>query len=210
MFKNVDGTDVAIKDLVTVGTPVGGANIGVSDQIWVWNTSSASWTKYFYYSGRGVTQWRKNGEAAETTDTITTGITFFFCRSGAATGTTTLTLSGKVKELEGSSSFTVSAGQLAFASNPWPLALEVKNFSSYYTSGAAVGGANIGVSDQIWVWDTDAAAWTKYFYYSGRGVTQWRKNGEATETADSIPAGVGFFFQRSGAATAAATITFAN
>ena len=210
VFEAVDGTDVAIKDLVTVGNPVGGANIGVSDQIWVWNTADAAWTKYFYYSGRGVTQWRKIGGTTETTDTIRTGVTFFFCRSSSATGTTTLTLSGKVKELEGTSSFTVTANQLAFASNPWPIVISVKDFGNYYTAGAPVGGANIGVSDQIWVWNTADAAWTKYFYYSGRGVIQWRKNGETKETTDTIPAGIGFFFQRSSSATAPATITFTN
>lgn len=210
MFENVDGSDVAIKDLVTVGTPVGGANIGVSDQIWVWNTTSATWTKYFYYSGRGVKQWRVNGGAAvETTDTIPTGTTFFFCRSAGATGTTTLTLSGKVKALDGESSFTVSAAQLAFASNPWPIAFAVKDINNCYTAGEPVGGANIGVSDQIWVWNTESASWTKYFYYSGRGTKQWRVNGgAAAETTDSIPAGTGFFFQRSAGATAPATITF--
>ena len=209
VFENVDGTDVAIKDLVTVGTPVGSGAYGGADQIWVWNTTSAAWTKYFYYSARGVKQWRVVGGSAETTDTISTGTTFFFCRSSSATGTTTLTLSGKVKALDGSSSFTVAANQLAFASNPWPVALTVKDFNNYYTDGEPVGGGNIGGADQIWLWDTDAAGWTKYFYYSGRGVKQWRVNGgAAAETTDTIPAGVGFFFQRAASATAPATITF--
>ena len=210
MFENVDGSDVAIKDLVTVGTPVGGGSYGVADQIWVWNTESASWTKYFYYSGRGVKQWRVNGgPAVETTDTIPTGTTFFFCRASTASGTTTLTLSGKVKALDGESSFTVSANQLAFASNPWPIAMNVKDINSYYTSGEPVGGGSIGVSDQIWVWNTESASWTKYFYYSGRGTKQWRvSGGAAAETSDSIPAGVGFFFQRASTASAPATITF--
>lgn len=210
VFEAVDGTDIAIKGLVAVGNPVGSGAYGGADQIWVWNTADAAWTKYFYYSGRGVTQWRKVGETTETTDTIRTGITFFFCRSSSATGTTTLTLSGKVKELEGDSSFTVTANQLAVASNPWPIALNVKDFSNYYTSGAPVGSGAYGGADQIWVWNTEAASWTKYFYYSGRGVTQWRAVGGAVQTEDTIPAGIGFFFQRSSSATAPATITFTN
>lgn len=174
----------------------------------MWDTATAAWTKYFYYSSRGTVQWRKNGTTVETTDTIAPGTTFFFCRSSSATGTTTLTLSGKVKALDGASSFTVAANQLAFAANPWPIAISVKDFNQYYTSGDPKGSGSIGASDQIWVWDTAAAGWTKYFYYSSRGTTQWRKNGTTVETTDNIPAGIGFFFQRSSSATAPATITF--
>ena len=209
VFENVDGSDVAVKDLVTVGTPVGAGNATGADQIWVWNTESADWTKYFYYSGRGVKQWRVIGGAAtETTDTLSTGKTFFFCRSSGATGSTTLTLSGKVKALDGESSFTVTAGQLAFASNPWPIAMSVKDISSFYVAGTPTGAGNATGADQIWLWDTSSATWNKYFYYSGRGVKQWRKIGETTETTDIIPAGIGFFFQRSSGASEAATITF--
>ncbi|MBQ5531515.1 MAG: hypothetical protein IIT98_05890, partial [Kiritimatiellae bacterium] len=84
----------------------------------------------------------------------------------------------------------------------------IKDISSYYTSGAPKGGASYGVSDQIWLWDTATAGWTKYFYYSSRGTTQWRKVGATTETADTIPAGIGFFFQRASTAAETATITF--
>ena len=214
MFENVDGSDVAIKDLVTVGNPVGGASLGASDQIWVWDTATASWTKYYYYSGRQGKKWLKSTDAAnasETIDTIATGKTFFFCRSAGASGTTTLTLSGKVKALDGESSFTVSANQLAFASNPWPVELNVKDISNYYTNGTPVGGASLGASDQIWLWDTATAGWTKYYYYSGRQGKKWLKSTDAAnadETTDAIPAGAGFFFQRSSGASATATITF--
>ena len=210
----MDGSDVAIKDLVTVGNPVGGASYGASDQIWVWDTATAGWTKYFYYSGRQGKKWLKSTDAAnaaETTDTLATGKTFFFCRSAGASGTTTLTLSGKVKALDGESSFTVSAAQLAFACNPWPIAMNIKDISSYYTSGSPVGGASYGASDQIWIWDTATAGWIKYFYYSGRQGKKWLKStddAKADETTDTIPAGIGFFFQRSAGASEAATITF--
>ena len=214
MFENVDGSDVAIKDLVTVGTPVGAAAYGTSDQIWVWNTEDATWTKYYYYSGRQGKKWIKTTDAAtaaETEDTLATGKTFFFCRASSAAGTTTLTLSGKVKVFDGESSFTVSANQLAFAANPWPIELNIKDISNYYTSGTPVGAAAYGTSDQIWLWDTATAGWTKYYYYSGRQGKKWIKTTDAAnadETTDVIPAGAGFFFQRSSSASATATITF--
>ena len=207
IFENVAGGNIAVKDVVT-GNLVGAGSIGNADQIWRWNTATSAWTKYFYYSSRGVTQWRKSGETAETTDTIPTGETFFFLRAGGAADAT-LTLAGGVKDLTGTSSFTVSASQLAFASNPWPIAINIKDFSNYYTSGSAVGAGSIGNADQIWLWNTSSSAWTKYFYYSSRGTTQWRKSGESAETTDTIPAGVGFFFQRAGGA-ADATVTFSN
>lgn len=196
-FTDVSGANIAIKDLVKAETPVGAASTG--DQIWVWDTTSATWTKYFYrVSARsGATKtWCKLGETAETTDTIAPGTTFFFLRdsNGAAT---TLTLAGAVKPLDATSTFTVAASQLAFASNPFPVSMLVTDLSSKYTTGSPVGAASTG--DQVWLWDTANSTWDKYFYrVSARsGATKtWCKVGETVETSDSIPAGKGFFFQR--------------
>lgn len=91
VFEAVDGTDIAIKGLVAVGNPVGSGAYGGADQIWVWNTADAAWTKYFYYSGRGVTQWRVVGGTAETEDVIPAGIGFFFQRAAGATVPATIT-----------------------------------------------------------------------------------------------------------------------
>ena len=90
VFTDVSGADIAIKDLFTYaeGTPAGNANVGSADQIWRWNTATASWTKYFYYSGRGITQWRKSGESKETTDVIPGGEGFFFQRAASGTSAT--------------------------------------------------------------------------------------------------------------------------
>lgn len=208
VFEDVAGGDIAVKDVLTVGTPVGSGAMGGADQIWRWNTASSSWTKYFYYSGRGITQWRKNGETKETSDTIPAGETFFFLRAPGS-AETTLTLAGAVKDMSSNSSFTVAPAQLAFAANPWPASMAIKDFANYYTSGSVAGSGAMGGADQIWRWNTDTSSWTKYFYYSGRGTTQWRKNGETTETADSINAGEGFFFQRApGSTTATVTLTY--
>ena len=213
-FENASGGAIAVKDAVKVGEPIGFANIGGADQIWIWNTSSSTWTKYFYFSSRGQTRWVKDGATGvETTDTIPAGTTFFFLRSGGATGSTTLTLAGGVKDLAGSSSFSVTAGQLAFVSNPWPMTIEIKDFYQYVTSGNPVGFANIGGADQIWLWDTPTSTWIKYFYFSSRGQTRWVKEGATgVETTDTIPVGKGIFFQRSGGASATEplVVTFKN
>ena len=174
-----------------------------TDQIWRWNTETASWTKYFWYSSRGTTLWAKQGEKVETTDKIPAGETFFFLRSGAGT-VTSLTLAGAVKPMEGSVSASASAGQLVFMANPWPTAIAVKDFSSFYTEGAPVGSGSLSSgTDQIWRWNRTTSAWTKYYYYSSRGTILWAKQGEKVATEDTIPGGEGFFFQRSGAGSKA-------
>lgn len=80
--------------------------------------------------------------------------------------------------------------------------------ADYYTTGSAAGANSLLTSaDQIWLWDTTAADWVKYFYRVQRGtVYGWCKQGETAATTDTIPVGKGFFFYRGGSATA--TITF--
>lgn len=211
VFENVAGGDISVKDLVKVGIPVGAGSLGDgADQIWRWNTAEATWTKYFWYSGRGTTQWRKSNENKETTDTIPAGETFFFLR--ASTGqATSLTLAGAVKEISAEATprtVTVTASQLAFMANPWSTQINIANFSNFYSEGSAIGAGSLGDgADQIWRWNRDTSSWTKYFYYSGRGTMQWRKYGETTETSDNINAGEGFFFQRASTDKDSATIT---
>ena len=195
---------------MTVGQPTGAGSLGDgADQIWRWNTADASWDKYFWYSSRGTTQWRKNGESKETTDTIPAGETFFFLR--ASTGqATSLTLSGAVKEISSASApreVAVTASQLAFMANSWPTEIKVADFSKFYKSGSAIGAGSLGDgADQIWRWNRETSSWTKYYYYSSRGTTLWAKSGEKVATTDTIPAGEGFFFQRASTDKDSATI----
>ena len=207
-FENCNGGAIPVKDLIQVGSIQGSAAMGVADQIWRWNTASAAWTKYYYYSSRGVTRWVVSTDTTkETTDTVPAGETVFFLRMGNAA--TSLTLSGAVKVMEGASSVTVTQGQLAFMANPWPSPVSIASFNSNYATGSTPqGSAAMGVADQIWRWNTATASWTKYYYYSSRGVTRWVESTDTTkETTDTIPAGEGFFFQRMG--NAAATISIA-
>ena len=205
-FESCAGGAIAVKDLVTVANPTGSGAMGAADQIWRWNTATAAWTKYFYYSSRGVKRWVVSTDTTkETTDTVPAGETVFFCRSG---GETSLTLAGAVKEMTGASSVSVTGGQLAFMANPWPTPVSIANFNSNYSSGTPTGSGNMGAADQIWRWNRETSTWTKYFYYSARGVTRWVVSTDnTTATTDTIPAGEGFFFQRSGGA---ATISIAS
>ena len=205
-FENCNGGAIPVKDLVQVGSIQGSAAMGGADQIWRWNTASATWTKYYYYSSRGTTRWVESTDTTkETTDTVPAGETVFFLRNG---GTTSLTLSGAVKLMEGASSVTVAKAQLAFMANPWPTPISIASFNSNYATGStAQGSAAMGGADQIWRWNTATSTWTKYYYYSSRGTTRWVESTDTTkETTDTIPAGEGFFFQRAGAT---ATISIA-
>ena len=91
-FENIAGGEIAIKDLVTVGTPAGSAEFDFSaDQIWRWNTEESDWDKYYVYKPRGVQSftWCNAGETTATTNTIPAGEGFFFRRGGSAVETIT-------------------------------------------------------------------------------------------------------------------------
>ena len=98
-FENVAGGEIAVKDLVAVGTSAGGNSLSDgADQIWRWDTDAAGWTKYFYRSVRGVvTGWCKSGETVATTDTIPVGEGFFF-RRGTGSASDTITFSAPTVE----------------------------------------------------------------------------------------------------------------
>lgn len=67
-------------------TPAMSAKItGTCDQIWLWDSATGDWVKYYYQGGRGSVNegWTKNGETDLTEDPIPAGQGFFFLRQGA-------------------------------------------------------------------------------------------------------------------------------
>ncbi len=196
-------TTLPISSLVTVGAPKGAKSIGVSaDQIWLWDSASADWIKYYYRSSNA--SWCKSGTSTATTDTVKNGDTVFFYRGTGGTDTT-LTLSGGVSEFTANPVYSgLTAGKYYMMAYPWPVAMSIANFKSY--QGAPKGAKSIGVSaDQIWRWDTTNNDWIKYFYRSSN--TSWCASGTQAETEDTIPAGEGFFFYR-GTGGSVDTVTF--
>ena len=205
-FDGLSNPGIAIGDLISVGSPAGANTLGISaDQIWLWNSTTANWIKYFHRIQRGTDYgWCAEGATTATADTVSSGTTVFFYRGGSTT--TTLTLSGAVKPAAGVSTATVAKGQFVFMAYPWPVALSVNSFSTYQTAPA--GGNTLGTgADQIWLWDSTAANWVKYFHRIQRGTDYgWCAEGSTTATEATIPVGTGFFFYRGGSATD--TITF--
>ena len=76
------------------GSPVGGAsaNVTAGDSIWLWDTGSNDWVKYYYrkLGTQAAVGWCKNGTTTVTTDKIPAGEGFFF-RRGTAGTTDTIT-----------------------------------------------------------------------------------------------------------------------
>lgn len=212
-FDNIgESAQIPVANLVTVAAPVGGASAGVTvgDSIWRWNSAAGEWIKYYYrkLGTQAAVGWCLNGQTTVTTDTIPCGETFFF-RRGTAGSATTLTLAGAVKPFEAAPSYTVEPGKFVFMGYPWPVEIAISQFTKFQS--APVGGASAGVTvgDSIWLWDSAAGDWVKYYYrkLGTQPAVGWCKNGTTTVTADKIPSGEGFFFRR-GTAGATETITF--
>lgn len=213
-FENIgETTEIAIPDLFTYDSPKGAANggLGTPDKIWLWDSAAGDWVKYYYrkVGTAAAVGWCKNGETSVTKDTVKNGDTVFFYRGSGATATS-LTLSGGVRALTASAAYTTpEGGKFAFMAYPWPVAMSIGTFDTY--QGAPKGAANggLGTPDKIWLWDTTAGDWIKYYYrkVGTQAAVGWCKNGETTVTDDTIPAGEGFFFYR-GSGAAVDTITF--
>lgn len=78
------------------GAPAGAASASLpgNDQIWLWDTETSDWVKYYYrkVGTQPAVGWCKAGATTVTTDTIPAGEGFFF-RRGTAGTTDTITFS---------------------------------------------------------------------------------------------------------------------
>ena len=209
-FENIGETiQIPIADLLTVADAKGANAIAATaDQIWLWDTTAGDWVKYFYRVNRGtVVGWCKSGAQAVTTDTIGAGVTFFFYR-GNSGSVTTITTRGQIKPFEATPTYSIEPAKYTFMAYPWPVALPIDGLQKY-CSNAKGANAIAATADQVWLWDTTAGDWVKYFYRVNRGtVIGWCKSGEQTATTDTIPAGEGFFFYHGNAGVTGDTVTF--
>ena len=217
-FTDVSGIDeIPVKDVLTVDNPVSATGFGDSaDQIWLYNTSTMSWVKYYYkHTGRGsskkVVGWVNQAVdgAEETTDTMKNGDAFFFRR--AIGSGCNITLSGAIKATN-ADPVTLTANRLHFVCNPWPVSIKIASIANMIS--APVSATGFGDSaDQIWLYNTSTMGWEKYYYkHTGRGsskkVIGWVKDSVdgTEETTDEIDVGRGFFFRR--AIGSGATLTW--
>lgn len=203
-FKETGVADktIAIKDLLKATPAKGWTSLNPrADQIHKWTGSA--WMKFYYSST--LNTWIKDGEVAETTETVSNGDTVFFLRSSAgANSGDTITVSGEVNVIEPSHVVSVTRMKYHFISYPWPVQFAVNGFLA--ASSNAKGWTSLNPrADQVHRWTGNA--WSKYYYsttYSG-----YVKDGETAVTEDKLDVGEGVFFLRSSAgANSGDTITF--
>ena len=214
---------ISISNLVTVATPASNASWGNSmDQIWRWDTTRNNWQRYGFQKPRGgVASWKAYDNSAKTfsalteDDSLTVGDTFLFFRGGSAS--TTITLSGGVKQFSAQKGYVVPAGGNVFMAYPWPVPFAISDITQYYDNCTPASNASWGNSmDQIWRWDTTRNNWQRYGYQKPRGGTAtWKAYDNSAKTFsaltenDVVPAGQGFLFFRGGSAAATITFTYA-
>ena len=211
---------ISVSNLFAISSITGVAAWGgTMDQVWRWDTTENGWVKYGYQKPRnGTAAWRKYDANAKTfselasADAVLPGETFLYFRGGSATAT--LTLSGAVKEVTASPTYTIAKGNYQFVARPWPVGFKLSDLDEIATWSAITGVAAWGgTMDQIWRWDTTSNGWTKYGYQKPRnGTAAWRKYDASEKTfseladADAIAADEGFLYFRGGSATL--TLTF--
>ena len=213
-FENIGGTtEIAIANLFTCDSPKGAANgnLATPDKIWLWDSAAGDWVKYYYrkVGTAAAVGWCKLDETTVTTDTVGNGDTVFFYR-GSGAAATTLTVSGAVRSFAAAASYDApAAGKFKFIGYPWPMPMSIAKFDTYQGAPKGAANGNLATPDKIWLWDSTAGDWVKYYYrkVGTAAAVGWCKLDETTVTTDTIPVGEGFFFYR-GSGAAADTITF--
>ena len=216
-FQPLEGEGVSIQDFVANKEDlVAGTNTADSDKIQVWD--GTKFTVYFYRAYKATNPgkfllgpaWVKVGAiGTPTTETIPTGSGVWFARpETAAEGK--ITVSGKITTE--SNTHEIQPG-FNMISSAFPADMALNDGPIDWEACGAVAGTNTADSDKIQVWDGEK--FTVYFYRAYKATNPgkfllgpaWVKVGAiGTPTADTIPAGKGFWYARP-ATSAAGTLT---
>ena len=208
-FQPLTGEGVSIQDFVADKEAlVAGAGTSVADQIQVWDPVKNEFTVYFYRAKSNRFSvgpaWVKVGATTTATaDVIQPGSGVWFARPKTATAST-ITVSGKITTE--SNTHEIQPG-FNMISSAFPVDMPLNNGPIDWEACGAVAGAGTSVADQIQVWDPETEEFTVYFYRAKSNRFSigpaWVKVGATTTaTADTIPAGKGFWFARPATATA--------
>ena len=168
-----------------------GRTAGLGDQMQVWDTATQGYTTYFYSSW--VNKWALNSTPrAATTDSFEAGDGYWYLNRGDSEYN--LTVSGEVST--GEVDVTLAPGY-TLVCNPFPADLPLNGESVVFASEGATAGRTAGLGDNIQIWDVENQGYTTYFYSSW--VSKWALNSTPrAATADSIPAGQGFWYLNRG------------
>ena len=191
-FKTVGGTTdtVYVKDLISESNAAAGGSYTASaaDKILKWDPASG-YTTYFRYNGVTPNIWCKQGETTETTDTVSVGESVFYKKGTLKNGS--FTQAGAVFTGD-SATFSLPKNKYSLIAYPWPVAIAVKDVGALITNAGVGGSATASGADKIMLWD-ETTGYVTYFRKTG---DVWCKEGETTETTDTIPAGAGFFIKK--------------
>ena len=160
------------------------------DQIQTWDSARQGYSTYFFSSW--VNKWAGSNPRAATEDAFNFGDGYWYLnRSDSAFE---LTVSGEVSEQE--VTVTLIANGFTLVCNPFPADLPLNSESINWVSAGATAGRAATQGDQIQIWNTETQGYTTYFFSSW--VNQWAGSNPRAATADSIPAGQGFWYLNRG------------
>ena len=192
MFNYVGGGEKAIPDIFAEDDFVSADTDGEADCIYMWENGGYT-TTYFFSSDAGDA-WSDNQDGFdETTDTIPSGLGFwFYSRSDSDK---TVTLSGQVPTTD--VDVDIVADNYTMVANPFSAPIPVKSIVA--KTGAFTSADTDGEADCIYMWED--GGYTKTYFFSSDAGDAWSDNQDGfDETEDTIPPGLGFWFYRRGEA----------
>ena len=193
-FNDVAAIDETTIDLLKVAKFEGlvakpWAQNASASQIKIIDPATGGYTTYYYITGAGGIGWRMN-PAAPTKLPVKVGVGVWF-KVAEASGTPSITISGQVKEGASSTTTVGDKGEWQIICNPFPVDLTIGKLT---TSGLiAKPWAQNASAPQIKVIIPSTGGYTTYYYITGAGGTQWRKNPAAPAATEKI-CGVGEAF----------------
>ena len=192
MFNYVGGGEKGIKDLFEEDNFVAADTGGGADCIYLWE--DGEYTKTYFFSSDAGDAWSDDQDGFdETTDTLPTGLGFwFFSRSDSDKE---VTLAGEVPT--NNVVVNIAADNYTMVANPFSAPLPVKSIvpvTGEFTSADTGGGA-----DCIYLWED--GEYTKTYFFSSDAGDAWSDDQDGfDETEDTIAPGLGFWFFRRGEA----------
>lgn len=171
-----------------------------ADKLQVWNGTGYDIYNFFKKSDGTVVGWRAGTASSATTNYINLAAGFWIQKKGLPG--TKLTLAGEVDDA-GAVAQTVKVGNNLLGS-AYPVSMSINSTNFNWTS--ICYGTNLTANaDKLQVWNGTGYNIYNYFKKSDGTVVGWRAGTASTATTDTIPTGVGFWYQRKAAAGGSAT-----
>ena len=207
-FQPVDGTeDISIQDFVNnKGDLVSGTAPATSDQIQVWDGTKFSIYFYRAYKATNPNKFTlgpawvsTEALGTPTTNTVKRGSGVWFARPTTETAGS-ITVSGAINAA--SKTHDIAAG-FNMINSAFPVDMALNNGSIDWATCGAIAGSAPATSDQIQVWD--GSKFSIYFYRAYKATNPnkftlgpaWvSTDALGTPTADTSPAGKGFWYAR--------------